>query len=92
MFCQDKLRTHRRQSRATEFNFSWLFLRDDIASIGISYLDNILLENLGAGISHEIGYDTVIAGNWAAGNGRAFQVRSILQKLNVQTLRRMISN
>jgi hypothetical protein len=65
-------------------NFSWPFLRDDVASIGISYLDNILLENLGAGISHEIGYDTVIAGNWASGNGRAFQVRSILQKcLNV---------
>ena len=45
-----------------------------VGSINIRYLDNILLNNLGAGLSHEIGYDAVVAGNWAAGNGKAFQV------------------
>jgi hypothetical protein len=61
-----------------------------VGSINIRYLDNILLNNLGAGLSHEIGYDAVVAGNWAAGNGKAFQIWLWSGQIQIQNSRNTI--
>lgn len=46
----------------------------DVGGRGIQYTDNIIVNNTGAGISHEISYPALIANNTIFGNGRAMSV------------------
>ena len=62
----------------------------DVASINMHYLNNILLNNAGAGISHEISYDSEIAGNWASGNGFGFQVWLWSGQIQLQNSRNIV--
>eukprot|EP00040_Diaphanoeca_grandis_P044242 m.11751 g.11751 ORF g.11751 m.11751 type:complete len:631 (+) comp8963_c0_seq1:83-1975(+) len=62
----------------------------DVASINMEYRNNIILDNAGAGISHEISYDSIMQGNWLSGNGYGFQVWLWNGQLQIQNSRNIM--
>jgi hypothetical protein len=62
----------------------------DVASVDIKYSRNIIVNNSGAGISHEISYAAVMEGNYASSNGYGFQVWLWSGQLQIQNSRDII--
>lgn len=59
----------------------------DVASVDVDYLNNIIVNNSGAGISYEISYTARMEGNWASINGWGFQVWLWSGQLQIQNSR-----